>query len=105
MNLDLLGIIKERGLLLDKEIFEALSSINDIFTIRKLLDNFEQVSGQKMITRSNLIKNWVFSKKISEDLIEGIQPKFLKIFIQLGIQINVEDIPVNIKKVEESKLK
>ncbi|MBS3081312.1 metallophosphoesterase [Candidatus Pacearchaeota archaeon] len=105
MNLDLLGIIKERGLLLEKEIFEALSSINDIFTIRKLLDNFEQVSGQKMITRSNLIKNWVFSKKISEDLIEGIQPKFLKIFIQLGIQINVEDIPVNIKKVEESKLK
>ena len=39
MNLDLLQILKEKGLLLDKEIFDALSSINDPLAIRKMLDD------------------------------------------------------------------
>lgn len=87
-NLELLQLVKEKGLLLEKEIFEALSSISDINTIKKLLENFEQVSGQKMITRSTLLKNWVISKDITH-LTEGIESKFLNIFIKLGIEINV----------------
>lgn len=86
MNFELLNIIKEKGLLLEKEIFEALNNISDPSIIRKLLENFEFVSGNKMITRSSLIKNWVVSKNI----IDGINSEYLNIFIQLGIQIDVK---------------
>jgi len=99
MSSELLNIVKEKGLLLEKEIYEALSSINDSATIRKLLENFEQVSGQKMITRSSLVKNWIISKDISH-LIEGIEPKFLNIFIKLGIEINIQAPEKKIEKVD-----
>ncbi|MEK6915210.1 MAG: metallophosphoesterase [Nanoarchaeota archaeon] len=94
-NYGLLQAIKEKGILLEKEIFEALSKIDDSLTVRKLLDNFEIISGQKMITRSSLVKNWVISKDINQELVQGMQPKFLNIFVQLGIQINVDSSFVN----------
>ena len=98
MNLDLLQILKEKGLLLDKEIFDALSSINDPLVIRKMLDSLEYASGQKMITRTSLTKNMVFSKNVVDGLNEGIQSKVLNIFIQLGIQININEGVGEIKK-------
>ncbi|MEK6909077.1 MAG: metallophosphoesterase [Nanoarchaeota archaeon] len=103
MNSELLQIVKEKGLLLEKEIFEALSGITDLSTIRKLLENFEQVSGQKMITRSSLIRNWVISKDISH-LIDGIEPKFLSVFIKLGIEININGgVEKKVEKIEKSR--
>src|SRR3989344_97178 len=102
-NVELLRIVKERGLLLEREIFEALSSINDADTISKLLDNFENVSGQKMITKSALIKNWVVSKSIN-DLADNIKPKFLNVFIQLGIQVDINDKPLGkVENIERNK--
>jgi len=93
INSELLRIIKEKGILLDKEIFEILNNINDSYTVKKLLENFENVSGQKMITKSSILKSWVISKDVSA-LTDGIQPKFLNIFIKLGIQINLNTNPV-----------
>lgn len=98
INPELLQVVKEKGLLLEKEIFEVLSSIGDIGVVKKLLENFENLAGQKMITRSTLLKNWVISKDISH-LTEGIEPKFLNIFIKLGIEINVDSSPI--KKAEK----
>lgn len=98
INPEILQIVKEKGLLLEKEIFEALSSVNDIRVVRKLLDNFENLAGQRMITRSSLIKNWVISKDINH-LTEGIEPKFLNIFIKLGIEINIDTFAL--KKAEK----
>lgn len=93
INSELLQIIKEKGVLLDKEIFEILNNINDSYTVKKLLENFENVSGQKMITKSSILKSWVISKDVSA-LTDGIQPKFLNIFIKLGIQINLNTNPI-----------
>ncbi|MEK6924941.1 MAG: metallophosphoesterase [Nanoarchaeota archaeon] len=98
INPEILQIVREKGLLLEKEIFEALSSVSDINVVRKLLENFENLAGQKMITRSSLIKNWVISKDISH-LTEGIEPRFLNIFIKLGIEINIDTSAV--KKPEK----
>ncbi len=100
INPELLQIVREKGLLLEKEIFEALGSIGDMAVVRKLLENFEHFSGQKMITRSSLLKSWVISKDITH-LTEGIEPKFLNVFIKLGIEINVDSAPA--KKVEKIK--
>src|SRR3989344_2486742 len=105
MNLDLLHILKEKGLLLDKEIFDALSSINDPLIIRKMLDSLEYASGQKMITRTSLAKNMIFSKNVVDGLNEGIQSKVLNIFIQLGIQININEGVVKEVKKEELKVR
>lgn len=99
INPELLQAVKEKGLLLEKEIFEALSSVGDISVVRKLLENFENLAGQKMITRSTLLKNWVISKDITH-LTEGIEPKFLNVFIKLGIEINVDNSPI--KKVDKT---
>lgn len=98
MTSELLQIVKEKGLLLEREIFDALSSINDSGSIRKILETFEMVSGQKMITRATLLKNLVISKNI----LEGIQPKFLNIFIQLGIKVEIGEAPYKqVKDVEK----
>lgn len=98
INNDILQLVKEKGLLLEKEIFDVLKGVNDISTVKKFLENFENISG-KMITKSSLVK--VIANKDSSSLTEGIQPKFLNIFIQLGIQVNLDSE----KKIEKVQVK
>ena len=57
MNEEILKTIKERGLLLEKEIFDLLNNIGDVDVVRGLLENLERFSGQKIITRGVLNKN------------------------------------------------
>lgn len=56
MKEDLLKIIKERGLLIDREIYECLNELSTDVA-KNLLELLERASGNKMITRQVLSKN------------------------------------------------
>ena len=48
MNEEILKTIRERGLLLEKDIFELLNSFKDAGTARDLLEKLEVSSGQNL---------------------------------------------------------
>lgn len=89
MNDEILNLIKEKGLLLEKEIFEEVKRCEDTSSARLLLENLEKVSGQKMITKSSLTKNYEFIREVVDDL-TGARKNFLeKVFVKLGISLEI----------------
>ena len=55
---ELLKTVREKGILLEKEIFDLLESFGDVGIVRDFLDNLEKVSGQKIITKKVLGNNF-----------------------------------------------
>ena len=57
MDEEILKTIRERGLLLEKEIYELVENFGSAAMAREFLENLEKVSGQKFITKNILNKN------------------------------------------------
>lgn len=89
MNEEILKIIKERGLLLEKEIFEMLEAFKDGNIASSFLINLEKYSGQKVITKSLLIKNLSFIKNIAGLVPGENKDSFERVCIKLGIHLEV----------------
>ena len=51
MNEEILKTIRERGILLEKEVFDLLNSFQDVRTAKSFLENLEKISGQKKTIR------------------------------------------------------
>jgi molybdate-binding protein len=68
MKEELLKTIRERGLLLEKEVFDLVNSFEDPIIARTFLENLERVSGQKRITKSLLVNNYEFVKSAVNDM-------------------------------------
>ena len=103
--MDLLGLLRTKGVLVEKEVFDLLSSIKDMEIVGQLIDNLVSVSGQKMITKSALTKNILVAQKVVSDVSSGVKPTLLQLFIKLGLQITVTETPIEIKKTEPNKNK
>lgn len=89
MNSELLKQIKEKGLLLEKDLFDILNSLDDPETTRTLLDNLQKFSGQKILTRSTLTKNIEVMQKAVNNLPVSNKNKVENIFIKLGISLEI----------------
>ncbi len=105
MDLEILRLIKEKGVLLEKEIFDMLGSLGDIETARKLLENLEKMSGQKMISKANLSKNYEFVQQVVNELPGGMKASIEKVFIKLGINLEItkEEVKIETKKKYEDE--
>ncbi|MGV8142453.1 MAG: OB-fold nucleic acid binding domain-containing protein [Candidatus Pacearchaeota archaeon] len=103
MSSDLLGLLRSKGVLVEKEVFDLLSSIKDTAVIDQLIDNLVSVSGQKMITKSSLTKNILVAQKVVSDVSSGIKPTLIQLFVKLGLQVVVTETPIEIKKIEVDK--
>ena len=68
MNEEILDTIRERGLLLERDVFELLNNFNNVSFAKDLLIGLEQSSGQKMINRSILSKHFEIVKNITSKL-------------------------------------
>lgn len=90
MNELLLQTIKERGLLLEKEIFDLLASFSDGSAARDFLVDLEKLSGQKMITRSVLNKNQTFIQRVVSQLPGENKQSVESICVRLGISLEIE---------------
>ena len=87
MNEEILKTIKERGLLLEKEIFDLLNNIGDVDVVRGLLENLERFSGQKIITRGVLNKNIEFVRSVVNK--SGNKSEIENVFVKLGLSLEI----------------
>ncbi len=89
MNEEILHTLRQKGILLDRDIFEIVSQIDDKNTISYFIEGLEKVSGQKIITKKTLNNNIEFVKKIIFNLPGGKKELVENIFFKLGISLEV----------------
>lgn len=87
MNEEILKIIREKGLLLEKEVFDLVSGISDVKGARDFLERVERFTGQKIITRAILGNNSELLEKTTGLLGEG---KSVEILIKLGLRVEIK---------------
>ncbi len=87
MNEEILKLIREKGLLVEKDIFELLKSFSSLGEAKRFLEQLERVSGQKMITRSMLSKNVEYVRSFVGRL-DGEERKTVeRVFVNLGVSL------------------
>jgi len=101
MNPEILKIVREKGLLLEKEIFDILENFNDVGIARDFLENIEKFSGQKMITRSVLNKNFEFVRSFVNNLPGENKGIVEKVFVKLGFSLEIRKESGIVSKVAE----
>ncbi len=89
MKEEILRIVRERGLLLEKGIIDLLESFPDLAVARDFLIEIEKISGEKMITLGLLNKNIEFMQSIVKKL-EGEDKSLVEnVFFKLGVSLEV----------------
>ncbi|OIO42198.1 hypothetical protein AUJ63_02865 [Candidatus Pacearchaeota archaeon CG1_02_35_32] len=68
MKDEILSLVREKGLLLEKALFEVLDSFDSLQDARDFLEGLEKASGNKVITVSNLSKNFEYVKEVVNHL-------------------------------------
>lgn len=89
MNSEILKTIRERGLLLEKDIFDLINSFDDVHLARDLLEGLERFSGQKIITRSALTKNFGYVQSIVSRLPGENKNLAENIIVKLGLSLEI----------------
>jgi len=104
MNEEILKTVREKGLLLEKEVFDLLGGFHDVRKAEEFLDDLERFSGQKMITKSVLSKNYEFVKEFVEKLPGEEKNVVEKVFVKMGLKLEIhkEREVVSVSKREKS---
>ncbi|MCH7974673.1 MAG: hypothetical protein IH949_12460, partial [Bacteroidetes bacterium] len=90
MKEEILDIVKEKGLLLEKDIFDLLDNMSDVDTAKNFLESLEKISGQKMITFTLLTKNIEYVQNIVRDLPGETKSLVEKVFVKLGLSLEIK---------------
>lgn len=97
MDSGIIQIIREKGLLLEKDVYDLIDGL-DVGNVSTLLDNLEKVSGQKMITKSVLNKNFEVVKNFIANLSGENKQKVEAVFIKLGLSLDIKKESSNAQK-------
>ena len=89
MARNIVEIVREKGLLLDKSVFELLKSFDDFSHAVTFLESLEKVSGEKMITRGVLSKNVEFVRSMVGKLRGEEKEVVENTFVRLGISLEI----------------
>lgn len=89
MNEEILRFIKERGILLEKEIFDLLNNIDNPNNAKELLEGLERYSGQKMINSSVINKNFSFVRNFMNKLPGDDKDAMEKVIVKLGLSLEI----------------
>jgi len=90
MKEEVMEMIRSKGLLLEKEIYDFLDGFDDVETARSLLVSLEKVSGgQKMITKSILVKNFEYVRGAVGGLSGEAKESVEKVFVKLGVSLEI----------------
>lgn len=89
MNTELLRQIKEKGLLLEKELFDLLNSFDDPEATKTLLENLQRFSGQKILTKASLSKNIEYIQRAAGELDSTHKKSVESVFVKLGISLEI----------------
>lgn len=105
MNEEIQKIIKSRGLLLEKEIFDLLNNFHSVDAAKSILDVLEKFSGQKMITKAVLNKNFEYVQNIVQNL-PGIERTSVEnVFVKLGVSLEIRKESSIVEKPKENEKK
>src|SRR5438046_8887812 len=89
MNEEILRTIREKGLLLEKEIFDLLQSFQDSNSAKMFLENLERISGQKVITKSVLTKNIEYVQQFVSKLPGQDKDIAENVIVKLGLSLEI----------------
>jgi len=89
MDEDILKTIRDRGLLLERDVFDLLNEIKDKSVVKELLEGLERFSGQKIITKSTLNKNFEFVKGFVNKLSDGSKESIERYIVKLGLSLEI----------------
>jgi len=89
MNEEILKLIREKGILLEKEIFDIVNSINDPKAAKSFLEIVQTFAGQKLITRAVINKNIKFVKNYVNKLEIANKELVENIFVRLGLSFEI----------------
>ncbi len=103
MDKKILDVIREKGLLLEKDIYDLINGFNDSNSAKTFLEQLERISGEKMITKKVLTKNVGYVKEFVGQL-PGEDKNFVeRVFIKLGMSLEVRsEKAVTIDKTKET---
>ncbi|MFH1290029.1 MAG: metallophosphoesterase [Nanoarchaeota archaeon] len=89
MGEEIKNLIREKGLLLEKEIYDWVNEIDNVDVAKNFLEQIERVSGQKLITKGVLNKNVGYVKEFVRNLPGQDKNLVEKVFINLGLSLEV----------------
>lgn len=89
MKEEILRTIRERGLLLEKDIFDLLNNFDDAKAAKDFLEGLEKFSGQKIITRGTLSKNVEYVKNVVNKLDGEKKSLIERVFFRLGVSLEI----------------
>lgn len=101
MDSELLKIVRERGLLLEKGVIDLLDGLHDVGLAREFLRQIEEISGQKMITLNLLNRNSEFMQSVVRQLPGEKKDLVENTFIRLGIHLEVRKEQEIIDRADE----
>nr|AQS33645.1 hypothetical protein [uncultured archaeon]AQS34300.1 hypothetical protein [uncultured archaeon] len=87
MKEEILSLIRERGLLLEKEVYDLFESFDDEKIAKKILDGLGKGLGEKFITKSLLNKNVKSVMESVKSLEDGNEVE--KIVVKLGLSFEL----------------
>lgn len=102
MNPEILKTIRERGLLLEKDIFDLLNNFDDVALAKDLLEGLERFSGQKIITKAVLTKNFEYAQNLINKLPGENKSLLEKTFVKLGLSFEIRKEKEIVDKVAVS---
>ena len=89
MNEEVLKLLREKGLLLEKEIFDIINSIADPKVAKTFLEVVQTFAGQKLITRAVIGNNIEYVKGYVNKLEVGNKEIVENIFVKLGMSFEI----------------
>jgi len=104
MDSKILETIRERGLLLERDIYELVEKFGNIEQAKYFLDNLERATGQKIITKGVLSKNIEFVKSAISNLPGKNKSVVENIFFKLGISLEIRQEKV-IEEIKKDKIR
>ncbi len=103
MNDAILALIRERGILLQKDLFDLINQFTDVNLARAFLDVLEQASGQKMITTSSLIKHVAHVNNTISAFPGEVKQLAETTLIKMGLTVEVQKVTtVGVASAESS---
>lgn len=89
MNPEILKAAREQGLLLEKEVAEILSSLEDSALAGLFLKRFVEQSGQRLITRATLSKNAQYAYEAVKSMPGDEKQVAEKVLVKLGLSVEI----------------
>ena len=105
MNQEILALIKERGLLMEKEVFDLVERISDPLLAKDFLERLERSSGQKLLTKSSLTQHFSAVKGLVSHLPGEHRELIERTFVTLGVSVEIQkEHEIVVKKEQENKM-